>query len=113
MCLKDTGESKAKTRPVVIGFTDPDMTEIRSQSPTLRRLSRQLILHISASRRFHLKKGDVKTAFLSGDREEAKRDVYAEPPQELGDNLQITREVGNCCVRFSKRIERMVEKNCA
>ena len=29
---------------------------------------------------------------MSGDREEAKRDVYAEPPQELRDKLQITRE---------------------
>ena len=73
-------------------FTDPDLTEIRSESPTLSRLSRQLILQISAARGFRLRKGDVKTAFLSGDREEAKRDVYAEPPQELRDKLQITRE---------------------
>ena len=34
----------------------------------------------------------MKTAFLSGDREEARRDVYAEPPQEMRDTLQITRE---------------------
>ena len=34
----------------------------------------------------------MKTAFLSGDREEARRDVYAEPPQEMRDKLQITRE---------------------
>ena len=74
------------------GFTDPDLTEIRSESPTPSRLSRQLILQIAASRGFRLRKGDVITAFLSGDREEAKRDVYAEPPQELRDKLQITRE---------------------
>ena len=32
----------------------------------------------------------MKTAFLSGDREEARRDVYAVPPQEMRDKLQIT-----------------------
>ena len=32
------------------------------------------------------------SAFLPGDREEARRDVYAEPPQEMRDKLQITRE---------------------
>ena len=89
---EDTGETKAKARLVVKGFTDPDLTEIRSESPTLSRLSIQLILQISASRGFRLRKGDVKTAFLSGDREEARRDVSAEPPQEMRDKLQITRE---------------------
>ena len=89
---EDTVETKAKARLVVKGFADPDWTEIRSESPTLSRLSRQLILQLSASRGFRLRKGDVKTAFLSGDREEARRDVYAEPPQEMRDKLQITRE---------------------
>ena len=89
---EDTEETKAKARLVVKGFTDPDLTEIRSESPTLSRLSRQLILQLSASRGFRLGEGDVKTAFLSGDREEARRDVYAKPLQEMRDKLQITRE---------------------
>ena len=89
---EDTGETKAKARLVVKGFTDPDLTEILSVSPTLSRLSRQLILQLSASRGFRFRKGDVKTPFLSGDREEARRDVYAEPPQEMRDRLQITRD---------------------
>ena len=38
------GETKAKARLVARSFTDPDLTEIRSQSPTLSRLSRELIL---------------------------------------------------------------------
>ena len=50
---EDTGETKAKARLVVKGFIDPDLTEIRSESPTLSRLSRQLILQISASCGFH------------------------------------------------------------
>ena len=89
---EDTRETKAKARLVAKGFTDPDLTAIRSESPTLNGLSRQLILQLSASRGFRLRKGYVKTAFLSGDREEARRDVYAEPPQEMRDKLQITRE---------------------
>ena len=89
---EETADKKAKARLVVKGFTDPDLTEIRAESPTLSRLSRQIILQLSASCGFRLRKGDVKTAFLSGDRDEAKRDVYAEPPQELRDKLQITRE---------------------
>ena len=72
---EDTRETKANARTLVKGFPDPDLTEIRSGSPTLSRLSRQLILQIAASRGFRLRKGDVKTAFLSGDREEARRDV--------------------------------------
>ena len=35
---EDTGESKAKARLVVEGFTRPDLTKIRSESPTLSRL---------------------------------------------------------------------------
>ena len=32
---ENTGEAKAKARLAVKGFTDPDLTEIRSESPTL------------------------------------------------------------------------------
>ena len=39
-----------------------------------------------------MRKVDVKTAFLSGDREVARRDVCAELPQELREKLQISRE---------------------
>ena len=89
---EDTGETKAKVRLVAKGFTDPYLTESRSESPTLSRFSRQLILQLSASRGFRLRKGEVKTACLSGDREEARRDVYAGPPQETRDKFQIRRE---------------------
>ena len=73
---EDTGEMKAKARLVVKVFADPVLTEFRSG--TLSRFSGQLILQLSASRGFRLRKGDVRTAFLSGDREEARRGVYAE-----------------------------------
>ena len=54
---ENTRETKAKARLVVKGYTDPDLTEIRSESPTQSRLSRQLILQLSASRGFRLRKG--------------------------------------------------------
>ena len=53
---EDTGKMKAKARLVVKAFTDPDLTEIRSKSPPLSRLSRQLIFQLSASRGFRLRK---------------------------------------------------------
>ena len=120
---ENTGETKAKASLVVKSFTDPDLTEIRSESPTLSRFSRQLILPLSASRGFRLRKGDVKTAFLSGDREEARRDVYAEPPQEMRDKLQITREevlkletavygLHNAPRAWWKKVVRDLKENC-
>ena len=54
---EDTGETKAKARLVVKGSTDTNSTEIRSKSPTLSRLSRQLILQLSASRGFSFETG--------------------------------------------------------
>ena len=93
-----------KARLVVKGFTDPDLTEIRSESPTLSRLSRQLILQLSASRGFRLKNRDVKTAFLSGDREEAR---------QIADYARTSVEIRNCGVRFPKRAKSLVEKSCS
>ena len=92
---EDTRETKAKARLVVKSFTGPDLTEVRSESPTLSRLSRPLILQIAASRGFRLRKGDVKTAFLSVDREEVKRDVYAEPHKSCARNHKHAEQVLN------------------
>ena len=54
---ENTRETKAEARLLVKGFTDPDLTEIRLKSPTPSRLSRQLVLQLSASRGFRLRKG--------------------------------------------------------
>ena len=60
---EDIRETKQKPRLLVKSFTDPELTEIRSESRTLSRLSKPLILQISASRGFRLRKNDVKTVF--------------------------------------------------
>ena len=54
---ENTGETKAKAHLVVKGFTDPDLTEIRSESPTPSRLSRQFILQLLCVAWFSLEKG--------------------------------------------------------
>ena len=91
---EDIGETKAKARLVVQGFADLDLTEIRSESPARSRLSRRLILQNAYSQGFRLRKGDVKTALLSGDREDARREVYAEPHKSCARNCKSR---GNKC----------------
>ena len=63
---ENTGETKAKAFLVVKGFTDPDLTEIRSKSPTLSRLSRQLILQIGCFARFSFEKGRCENGLFFG-----------------------------------------------
>ena len=54
--MRTQEKRRQKARLVVRGFTDPDLTEIRSESPTQGRLSGQLILQLSASRGSRLRK---------------------------------------------------------
>ena len=82
----------AKARLVIQGFTDPDLTTIRAEAPTLSKLARHMILQMAASHHFTLEMGDMKTAFLQGDRGEAERDVYAKPVPELARYLSLTAE---------------------
>jgi len=79
----DVKTRKAKARLVVKGFTDPDLTTIRAESPTLSRLAKHWLFQIAASNNWKLTKGDVKTAFLQGDRKEQQRNVYVQPTAEI------------------------------
>ena len=77
---------------VIKGFTDPDLTTIRAEAPTLSKLGRHMLLQMGCSRHFTFEMGDVKTAFLQGDRGESERDVYAQPVPELAKYLGLTPE---------------------
>ena len=63
--FKDDGSLKA--RWVVLGFTDQRLGKIPTFSPTASRISRQILLTLTASFGFQTHQGDVKCAFLQGD----------------------------------------------
>ena len=62
------GETKAKARLVVKCFTDPDLTTVRAEAPTLSRMGRHMLLQLGASLKMTFEVGNVKTAFLQGDK---------------------------------------------
>ena len=62
--VEGSDTQKAKARLVVKGFTDPDLTTIRAESPTLSKVGRNCLLQLAASYKMKLSMGDVKTAFL-------------------------------------------------
>ena len=70
-----------KARLVLIGWQDPELGKIATESPTLRKESRSLILSICAAKKWRLWGADIKTAFLSGDPN--CRDVYFKPPSDI------------------------------
>jgi len=86
----DVANRTAKARLVVKGFTDPDLTTIRAEAPTLSRMGKHLLLQLAASNGWQLTKGDVKTAFLQGDSGEGKREVYAQPTAEIRKILNMS-----------------------
>ena len=62
---------KAKARLVVLGYTDPDLVDVPGDSPTLSSKARQILYAICAANCWKLCKGDIKTAFLQGEKSEA------------------------------------------
>ena len=65
-------KKKATARLVVKGITDPDLVTFRGESPTLSKAARHMILQLGASLKFTFEVGDVKTAFLQGDKVEKR-----------------------------------------
>ena len=85
---KSTG--KAKARLCVLGFQDPDLTEVPRDSPTLSAASEALIMQWVASHKYRLVSGDTKTAFLSGD--EDIRNIFISPPDDVRQMLNLDHE---------------------
>ena len=82
-------DRKAKARLVVLGFEDPDLTEIPRDSPTLQKESRSLIFQYCASRQWQIQSFDIKTAFLRGSKRD-DRVLGVEPPIELRKKMGLT-----------------------
>ena len=90
----DQGNSngkKAKARLVVLGFQDPNLTEVARDAPTLTKEGRHTIIQMISSFQWELASFDIKTAFLRGKADE-KNPLAMEPPTELRKRLQLSDE---------------------
>ena len=79
-----------KARLVLVGFQDPDLGRIATDSPTLRKESKHIVLSICASMKWTIWGADIKTAFLSGDA--SQRKLCFEPPPEVREFMQLSPE---------------------
>ena len=79
---------KAKARLVVLGFQDPQLTEVARDAPTLTREGRHTVLQVIASYAWILSSFDIKTAFLRGKADD-KNPLAMEPPTELRRKMQL------------------------
>lgn len=86
--LGNISGKKAKARLVVLGFQDPNLTEVQRDAPTLTKEGRSTILQMIASFQWELSSFDIKTAFLRGKADE-KNPLAMEPPPELRKKLQL------------------------
>ena len=84
---KNNGK-KAKARLVVLGFQDPNLTEVQRDAPTLTKEGRNTILQMISSFQWELSSFDIKTAFLRGKTAE-NNPLPMEPPPELRKKLQL------------------------
>ena len=70
---KSVGTAKEpKARLCVLGYTDPRLTTLETSSPTLTGDGEALIMQWVVNHRHTLESGDLKTAFLPGDVDEAR-----------------------------------------
>ena len=83
----DDPDLTPKARLVLVGFQDPDLGKIATDSPTLRKESKHIILSICASKGWTIWGADIKTAFLSGDK--TCRDLFFKPPQEIKEFMKL------------------------
>eukprot|EP00435_Cladocopium_sp_Y103_P034072 s2488_g8.t1 len=82
---------KPKARLVVLGYLDPNLTEIPRDSPTLGRQSKMLLLQLISSKGWRLGSFDIRAAFLQG-KTQKDRVMGIEPVPELAQALQLTPE---------------------
>ena len=78
---------KAKARLVVKGFQDPDIGVLCSDSPTLTRDARMLLLQTVSSKNWVIQSFDITTAFLRGKSD--NRELAMEAPPELRSLLNM------------------------
>ena len=84
---KNVGTVKGqKARLCALGFQDPRLTTLPTSSPTLTSDGESDILQWIVNKGHLLESGDLKTAFLSGDPDPARKEsdaLYIDPPSDL------------------------------
>ena len=88
---KPNNTRKAKARLVVLGYLDPQITEIPRDSPTLNRHSKMLLLQLIASKSWDLRSFDIRAAFLQGKPQQG-RILGLEPVPELAAKMKLKPE---------------------
>ena len=78
---KVQGGQKAKARLVVRGYQDPELHQVDTDSPTLSRDARMILLQVVSSSHWRVQNFDIKTAFLRGKSDGRK--LAMEPVSEL------------------------------
>lgn len=78
---------KAKARLIIRGFEDPNLLHLQRDSPTLSVQSRNLMLSLCAHNRWPIWAGDIKTAFLNGNKLPVEKQLFGDPPSEVREEL--------------------------
>ena len=87
----DADPRKAKARLVVLGYEDPQLTNVARDSPTLTREGRATVLQSIASQKWRLQSFDIKTAFPRGKADPGNK-LAMEPPEELRTKMGLRPE---------------------
>ncbi|CAE7470265.1 unnamed protein product [Symbiodinium sp. CCMP2592] len=81
---------KAKARIVILGFSDPGLLEDTTASPTMSKLTRQLMLNLACIKQWAIFSADVRTAFLQARPADRGRRLLAKPLPELAEMLELS-----------------------
>ena len=81
LTTKSDGTSKA--RLVVLGYQAPNLVSVQTASPTMSRLSRNMLLTMCANSGVTLRGGDVTSAFLQADQSLEDQQLTVWAPSEL------------------------------
>ena len=79
--LTTKSDGSAKARLVILGFQQPNLTEVQAAAPTMNRMSRNMLLMMCANSGFKIRSGDVTSAFLQTNKslEDEELTVWATP----------------------------------